>query len=199
MEHKSTICLLEGDQLKCWVQKLTVIRSAIPLEDLRLLFEFYNLTAGEIARVKEEDWDVSYAGLYGLEEEILSARTRLKTVASELILPDGKDEQISAADLLKKNAQRYAPIQKYLDGLEDGFNLQEMDFLPTQEPQEYYWIDLTRVTQTQYERYTSELHHVYNVAELFGPVLPFDLEDPEVVSMFGTGKFEALADFSYGC
>ena len=199
MEHKSTICLLEGDQVKCWVQKLTVIPSAIPLEDLRLLFEFYNLTAGEIARVKEEDRDVSYSGLYGLEAEILAARTRLKDAASELVLPDGKDTEVSAADLLEKNVARYASIRKYLGDLDEGFNLQEMDFLPTQEPREYYWIDLTRVTQAQYERYTSELHHVYNVAELFGPVLPFDPEDPEVVSIFGTEKFEALADFSYGC
>jgi hypothetical protein len=41
---------------------------------------------------------------------------------------------------------------------------------------------------------------VYNVAELFAPgELPFDLNDPDTVSVFGTGKFEALADLSYGC
>lgn len=199
MEHKSTICLLEGDQVKCWVQKLTVIRSGISLEEAKLLFEFHNLAAGEMQRAANDDMEVSYSGLYGLEEEIWESRRLLKAAAGALTLPAQDREQVTAADLLALNPQRYAPIRKYLGEDPADFDLENMDFQVIGSARTYYWIDLTRVSQAQYERYTGELHHVYNVAELFGPELPFDPEDPEVVSVFGTGKFEALADFSYGC
>lgn len=206
-EEGSVVCLLEGDQLKCWVQKLTVIRSGIPLEDAKLLFELHNLAAGEYAKAAEDDMDVSYVGLYGLEDEAMEARRRLKGAAGVPKLEksgdeEADDEPLSLGELLKKYPARYGRLKKYFDedDLENRFDLEYFNFKAVEEPEKFYWIDLARVDENQYERYTSELHHVYNVAELFAPgELPFDLNDPDTVSIFGTGKFEAFADLSYGC
>lgn len=197
----SVVCSVEGDQLKCWVQKLTIIKSAIPLDDMKLIFELHNLFSGEYAKADEDDMNVSYAGLYGLEDEAAEARRRLKNAAGVPKLSDA-DRELTLGELLKKFSNRYGSLEKYFDEdqLDSKFDLQELNYRPVEKSQTCYWIDLTRVTESQYERYANELHHVYNVAELFAPdEFPIDPDDPDTVSVFGTGKFVALADLSYGC
>ena len=78
----SAICLLQGDQTKCWVQKLQVVYSALPLEEAKLIFEVYNTVRGEYARAACDDMDTSYSGLYGLDDEIIAARKMMKANGS---------------------------------------------------------------------------------------------------------------------
>lgn len=198
----SIICLLEGDQTKCWVQKLKVIHSALSLEEAKLIFEIYNIAAGEYAR-SEDETDISYSGLYGLDDEILEAREKMKNqegILDEFTVHSDEENPWTIEGIIEKNPERYGCVKKYLEdceSIEDIFT--GFDFEPVKE-ENFYWIDLCQVTQVEYERYTSELHHIYNVAELFkAGELPVDLKDAATVSIFGTGKFEAFADLSYGC
>lgn len=200
----SVICLLEGDQTRCWVQKLWVIYSTVPLEDAKLIFEIYNAARGEYAMAAEDDMDTSYAGLYGLEDEILAARRKLKeNTAVDKQFLTRSDGEVSFAQVIASNPGRYASVRKYFDGqdeADEGMQMFDFSALPAIEKKSCYWIDLCRVTKDEFRRYASELHHVYTVAELFDPDdLPFDLNDPATVSIFGTNRFEAFADLSYGC
>ena len=66
--------------------------------------------------------------------------------------------------------------------------------------EDFYWINQTHVTVNEYEASADGFNHWYDAAILFkGSELPIDLSDEDVVSVFGTGKFIALADLSYGC
>ena len=198
----SVICLLEGDQTKCWVQRLRIVYSALPLKDAKLLFEVYNAAHGEYAKAANDDMNTSYAGLYGLDDEIVAARKMMKMnkeIDSRFLSePDG-DGEISYAQVISSNPDRYATVKKYVDGQDEDMPGFDFEILPISE-ESYYWIDLCRVTRDEFSRYTSELPHVYEVAELFDPDhIPFDLNDPATVSIFGTNRFEAFADLSYGC
>lgn len=198
-----TLCIVEGDQVKCWVQNIKVIRSSIPLEDAKLIFELYNIVTGEYEKLAEGDEDYGYAGLSGLVDEIKRARTLMAQAdlpESLIRKQETDDEWEDSGDkmnqIIMKYPKRYGSLKKYNIGYWGG----DWEKIFGEEGEEYYWIDFTRVTKEQYDRYASELHHVYKVAELFAPgQLPFDLNDEDTVSIFGTGKFEAFADFSYGC
>ncbi len=203
IEVGSVFCLLEGDQTKCWVQNLKMVYSSMPLEEAKLLFEIYNIAAGEYARAAKDDFDTSYSGLFGLDDEIVEARQKIKKNGGieQRLLTDANAENgegPSYEDIIASNPDKYASVKEYFTGL-DEYERFDFEVLPIQ-TEKYYWIDLCKVTKDEYERYTSELHHVYNIVELFDPNdIPFDLDDPATVSIFGTKKFIALADLSYGC
>lgn len=199
IEVGSVICLLQGDQTKCWTQKLQIVYSALPLEEAELVFEIYNIAHGEYAKAASDDFDTSYSGLFGLDDEIVAARKQMKhnTKVNKKYLRAGKSE-IPFASIIEADPSRYAPVKKYFEGIEEDF-LFDFGLLPIK-TENYYWIDLCRVSGDEFERYASELHHIYHVAELFDPDdMPFDLTDPATVSIFGTDKFKAFADLSYGC
>lgn len=198
------LCLVEGDQVKCWVQNIKVIRSSIPLEEAKLIFELYNVTVGEYAKIAEKDEDFSYAGLSGLVDEIKQARKLMKDsdIPKPLMMEKMSDDDAfedrgkMMAKMILKYPKRYGCLKKY----NIGYWEEEWENIFGEPSEEYFWIDMMKVTKEQYYRYASELHHVYKVAEIFAPgELPFDLNDEDTVSIFGTGKFEAFADFSYGC
>ena len=199
----SVFCLLEGDQTKCWVQNLRMVYSSMSLEEAKLIFEIHNIASGEYARAAQDDFDTSYSGLFGLDDEIVAARQEMKShkgINKKFLKSssDEDDERLSYEEIIASNPDRYAPVKKYFADL-DEYDHFDFEVLPVQSEQ-YYWIDLCRVSRDEYERYTSELHHVYNVVELFDPDdIPFDLNDPATVSIFGTNKFKAFADLSYGC
>ena len=66
--------------------------------------------------------------------------------------------------------------------------------------EEYYWIDYAQLTEDEYEDKSQGcFNHWYSVLELFQDEVPVNLKDPDTISIFGTGKAEALADLSYGC
>lgn len=203
----SVFCFLQGDQTKCWVQNLQLVYSALPLEDAKLIFEIYNIAHGEYAKAASDDMDTSYSGLFGLDNEIIAARKLMKSNKEinkkYLIGSDGDDEdspRITFANILSSNPTRYATVKKYFaDFSEDDDCSFNFAILPIK-TETYYWINLCRVSEVEYGRYTSELHHVYAVVELFDPAdIPFDLNDPATVSIFGSNQFKALADLSYGC
>lgn len=214
-EVGSVICLLKGDHTKCWAQKLQIVYSTLPLEEAKRVFEVYNIAHGEYAKAANGDFDVSYVGLYGLEDEVIEARKKLidATDIDEkfLQLKDnsyGDDEDydenvggeggIDVNEIIASNPGRYESVKKYFID-EDGDIHFNFKLLPLKIDC-YHWINLSRVSEDEYERYASELPHEYFVAELFAPeALPFDIDDLATVSVFGTGKFEALADLSYGC
>jgi hypothetical protein len=123
---------------------------------MKLLFEMHNLLAGEYEKAAKDDMDVSYVGLYGLEDEAQEARRGLKHAAG-VPKPEnaGEDDKpMTVAELLKKYPDRYGHLNKYFDkdALKESFDLQSLNYRPAEEPQIYYWIDLTRVSEAEYER-----------------------------------------------
>ena len=103
---------------------------------------------------------------------------------------------------IKKNPKRYSSIKKYIENCADDYAIIECVFESDSIGEEkYYWIDQAPVTEQEYNSETGwGFNHWYEVAELFeAGKLPFDLTDEDTVSIFGTNKFVAFADLSYGC
>lgn len=48
------------------------------LEEAKLIFEILNIASGEYARATQDDFDTSYSGLFGLDDEIIAARQEMK-------------------------------------------------------------------------------------------------------------------------
>ena len=119
----SAICLLQGDQTKCWVQKLEIVYSELPLEDAKLVFEIYNIAHGEYAKAASNDFDTSYSGLYGLDDEIIAARMLMKNneEISKKYLSSSDDFELSFAEIIAVNPNRYASVKKYFEDADDYF------------------------------------------------------------------------------
>ena len=119
------VLLLGGDQVNVWAQKLTVLHCDIPLKDAKLLFEVENRLHGEYEKADPDD-DLSYAGLEGLEKEIIDAREKR---ISNMI--NGKDYSAPADDgseedhyiqnfmlqLAEQDYERYGVLEEYEEEL----------------------------------------------------------------------------------
>lgn len=202
---QSTVCALGGDQVRTWAQRLEVLSCAMPTSHAKLLFELHNRLSGEYTNFDAGRNDTSYAGLDNLEEEILVAREKLQAERNPALDYSGKGDDCQeymefGAFVLEKIEQepaRYGALAHY--------NISESDELRyifdryTLVKEEYFWLDQTRVDKAEFDE-VDWFNHWYNVMELYdGTQLPVDLEDEDVVSIFGCGKFEAFADLSYGC
>lgn len=198
VEIGSVILMLQGDHTSCFVQELKVVYSALPLKDAQLIFEIYNAAHGEYAMAAKDDFDTSYSGLYGLDDEIVAARKKLKSDrALKEKYKTGSD--FSFSDVLSSNPERYKSVKKYFENGKNDEKSIDFCILPVM-TEKHYWIDLCQVTSDVYYKYADGLNHVYEVAELFDPEdMPLDFDDPTTVSIFGTDKFKAFADLSYGC
>ena len=197
------VCKLGGDQVRTWAQKLEAIYTVMPIDHAKLLFELYNRLNGEYDNLDEGKNDTSYAGLDNLEDEIRFARAKMQEERDPNLDygrngPDGYEEfgayvqRMMAAEPARYGALQHYEIEEY-DNLDDVFRRLSVD------EKEYYWLDQTRVSEEEY-RENEWFNHWYEVVELYeGRQLPVDLNDEEVVSIFGCGQFAAFADLSYGC
>lgn len=201
------VCLLGGDQIRTWAQKLTVYKCDIPMEEAILLFELYNRYHGEY---EENNNSLGYLGLDNLAEEVICAREKMRENRIEGYDYDRKEEADSFEKYVLKMAEaepeRYGKIADYIDLEieEDDFEneLSKIFADHALDSQEYYWLDQTRVNSAEWNKETFDgFNHWYEVIELYSPdqLLPFDLKDEDVVSIFGFEKFAAFADLSYGC
>lgn len=217
-----TLCLLGGDQgggdslrrlqaltgnafHSTWVQELQVLHCKMPVEQAKLIFELYNRYHREY---DDENNETGYFGLDNLEEEVACAREKMRKEKLPGLSYDApKDEKISMLDFaqeqIQKEPQRYGSVKAYFSDAEDSYHLLENIFKADSLGQEtYYWLDQTPVTDAQYQEVAAQgcFNHWYDVAELFpAEGVPIDLNNEDVVSIFGTGKFLAFADLSYGC
>lgn len=201
-----TVLFLGGDQVRVWVQKLTVMQCDIPMEHAGLLFEAYNRMCDEYRQYDPND-DLSYLGLDGLRQEVLDAnRKRVET------MKNGKDYSAPEKDdgdfvewilhLAKTAPGRYGALKQYIENVEESSGIETIFRAHEIDSKTYYWVDRTQVDSATYERECGDgFSHWYDVMELYGPEgeLPFDLSDEDVVCIFGFGKFTDFADLSYGC
>lgn len=198
-----TVCKLAGDQIAVWTQELSVQHSAMPLADAKAFFELYNRFNREYDQMDAGISDTSYAGLDNLEEEITAARKKMQeqrisgldySMALEQDILGFGDYVLKMID---REPGRYGSLGVYeimpystLEEILDNYALGEA---------RYYWLDQTRVSETVYNAVEGN-NHWYSVLELYGgKEIPVDLQDEDVVSIFGCGCFEAFADLSYGC
>ena len=205
---KTILCLLGGDQINLWIQKLEVKYLDMPSEDVRLMSEIYNRQMGEYDLTKN---DVGHAGLDNLADEITVARNKMRQeMKSELDYSQfsyGNDEEYyldSLKQIAKKETTRYGHLLKYFTSdqlmnsyvvFKDAFDNSVLD------EETYYWVEQTRTDEKEYNIAAGDWqNHWYEVMEAFeGSELPVDLNDENVVSIFGTEKFISFADLSYGC
>ena len=210
-EEGSVVCLLGGDQVRTWEQKLEIVKTSIPFADAKALFELHNRYHEEYERIiEEEETDYGYVGLDNLVEEIKEAKAKMKEEMDEDLDYSVSLEEESFGEYIMEMAEeepeRYGHLTKYVDMMSvDDYFENRLDHIFKRyevECNTYYWLDQTRVTEKEWDAETMDgFNHWYDVAELYSPEkeLPFDLKDEDIVSIFGFGKFEAFADLSYGC
>ena len=207
-ETKSIVCLLGGDQINLWVQKLEVKYLNMPSSDVKLMFEIYNRQCEEY---NDSKTDTGYAGLDNLEDEIKAARVKMRDEKESGLtysIVSSSDDNYYFLNVLKaavkQEPKRYGNLLKYFsaDELTNGYiEFKELFDNSILDEETYYWVEQTRVEEPEYEKACGEwMNHWYEVMEAFeGSELPIDLSDTEVVSILGTDRFIAFADLSYGC
>lgn len=198
-----TLCKLGGDQVRTWAQELTVWSCTLPTAHAKLLFELYNRFNEEYDKLDRGENDTSYAGLDNLEEEIRAAREQMQAQR----IP-GADYSRGAETVngnfgayvlqcIGKEPERYGVLKQY--GVDPFAGLEEIFWNHCIGEKKYYWLDQTRVPEEEFSQIDG-YNHWYDILELYdGLDLPVDLNDEDVVSIFGCGKFAAFADLSYGC
>ena len=205
IEAGSIICLLGGDQTKIWVQELSVIKCSIPIQEAKLLFEIYNRFCDEYKNER-----LNYLGLDNLSDEVIYAREKMKLDK----VKDFSYEKIYETNnfveyiktIVQKENNRYGILEKYIPEdkfLEDDFySLKDIIYEYALDEKKYYWLEQCRVSENEYNQCSVfGFYHWYEVIELYRADnnLPFDLNDEDIISIFGFKKFEAFADLSYGC
>lgn len=215
------VCLLGGDQVGCWAQKLEVLRCDMTPEEAKLIFELYNRVHDEYDPAQN---DTFYCGLENLAEEVTAAREKMRREMvpgldySPAEPDEGEDEDEGdwdedgeegsdfyrfAMERVQAEPERYGRIEKYIreisDFEEDDQAFKALFISSAFEKEIFYWTDYARVSEKEFDDYSVGYNHWYDIAELFGADFPIDFSDPEVVSIFGTNAFLALADLSYGC
>ena len=199
-----TVCILGGDQVHGWFQTLKVLHCKMDIAQAKLIFELYNRSCDEY---NPENNDLGYQGLDNLVDEVIVARQKMRSEMESGVDYSGPSEDIEERidfiqEQIKKNPKRYSSIKKYIENCADDYAIIECVFESDSIGEEnYYWIDQSPVTEQEYNSETGwGFNHWYEVAELFeAGELPFDLTDEDTVSIFGTNKFVAFADLSYGC
>ena len=198
----SIICFTGGDQTNIWVQKIHVVYSSLPLEAAEKMFELYNRMNDEY---DDSHTDTGYIGLDNLKDEVQAMRSKIrenKKPGLDYGKISGCEDTYDFTGVIRKAAEREPERYRALSELFG--RMQYVDFSGlleknTIDEKTYYWVDQTHVSEDEFNNYDG-FNHWYDVAMLFaGEELPVDLNDEDVVSVFGTGRCIALADLSYGC
>ncbi len=203
----SIICFVGGDQTRTWYQKIEVFFSKLPISVAEKLFEIYNRENNEYDLNND---DTGYIGLDNLTDEVISNREKIRSnmiegLSYSKISDEDSYEEFSeiVAKAVEKEADRYGILKKYLGNSirRNSYNsFRDLIEATMVDEEDYYWIDQTHVSVEEYEANADGFSHWYDVAILFnGSELPIDMNDEDVVSVFGTGKAVTLADLSYGC
>lgn len=188
-----------------WVQKLRVLHCRMEVEQAKLVFELYNRYFNEYDENKNDD---GYFGLDNLEDEVVVARKKMREMKKdELDYSGPKNAHISLIEFarteIEKDRERYGSISNcFAVSKDERWSFQRIFEKDSIGDEIYYWVDQTPVSNTKFQEIEAQgaFGHWYDVAELFSPEgVPVDLEDEDVVSIFGTDKFLAFADLSYGC
>lgn len=223
-ESGCTVCLLGGEQgndfmkkmqavmgsaatftHRTWAQELRVLYCKMGLSQAKLIFELYNRYCNEYDESYNE---TGYFGLDNLEDEVLSARQKMRSEKNpdlDYSAPPDRTKSLLkfALEQIEKEPERYGAVKDAFASVSDD------DYKPLQrifekdslEEEAYYWIDQTSVSKQEFNKLSvNGFSHWYEVAELYAPgKLPFDLTDEDTTGIFGTDKFAAFADLSYGC
>ena len=72
----SIICYLGGDQTNTWTQKVEIMKTSIPLEDAKKIFELHNIFNREYETLDSENY--SYIGLDNLKDEVKFFKQKFK-------------------------------------------------------------------------------------------------------------------------
>lgn len=203
--NMSIVCILGGDQTRTWAQELSVIKCLIPMHEAKLLFEIYNRFNDEY-----NNDDMNYFGLDNLSDEVAYARQCMKSEQEKNLSYDKLYEEdyflAYFKRIIKEENDRYGVLEKYIPSdeyIDEGFySLKDIIYNNAIDEEKYYWFDQCRVSKEDYDFQSGGgFNHWYEVAELYrtDEKLPFDLNDEDIVSIFGFEKFEAFGDLSYGC
>lgn len=199
-----TLCVLGGDQAKLWAQKLRVMHIDLPLETAKLVFELYNRLHSEYETDPAEQ--PNYAGLDNLDREIMAARRKMQAERKPGLdyspQNDSEDDLYDFGSYITQMIAREPKRYGALAMLELEYAMDPVNVLSPYADDEatFCWWDLTRISEEDFEAACDSYNHWYDVCELYGPgKLPFDLQDEDVVSIFGFDRFVAFADLSYGC
>ena len=205
--EKSILCLVGGDQVNTWSQELRIFKCDIPLDDAILLFELYNRFHGEYDKIKSGTVDDSLIGLDNLESETKVAHSLMKEQIEENL--DYSSDRKGASDfggyveiMAVQDSARYGGMDKYVDKIR--FDYDESGILTifkkrSFDVKSYHWINQTRVSDSEWNKESaSGFDNWCEIIELypFEKNLPFDLNDEDIVSIFGFGKFKAFANIS---
>jgi DNA-binding PadR family transcriptional regulator len=210
-EESCVVCYLGGDQIRVWAQSLKVVTYNLPASTVKQLFEIYNRFSGEYEHVMNGTSPYGYMGLDYLDLEVDVFRNRLINE-----MQDGLDySSNSKADefkdyvyeIVKTEPERYKAVAEILPNINkvSDFTRDTMkDILSNFEmnSETYFWINEIQVSEEDFDyAFGGGFNHWYDVAELYNSKddFPFDLNDPEISSIFGFNKFLAFADLSYGC
>lgn len=204
---KSVICFVGGDQTNTWYQKIDVVYSSLPVSVAERLFEIYNRNHKEY---DPDSNDTGYIGLDNLADEVKEVRKKIREnmihgLDYSVISDEDSYDEFPAvlSKAVKAEPDRYGILKEYYPGKISVNNYASFrDFLEETalDEETYCWINETHVSNDEYEASADGFNHWYDVVLLFkGNELPVDLNDEDVVSVFGTGKTVALADLSYGC
>ena len=175
---------------------------SITLEDAKKIFELHNIFNREYETLDSDDY--SYIGLDNLKDEVKFFKQKFKKLNLDEYKNNSEAEDFMEffIEMTKEN-NKYKDLAKYTPSYYDDFTtIKDIFECNIIETKSYYWMNHIRIDEAEWNDETKDgFEHWYEVIELYDAEqpLPFNLEDKEVVSIFGSKKFISLADLSYGC
>lgn len=196
----SIFCFVGGDQINCWVQKIRVVCTSIPVSSAKLLFEIINRQDKQY--LKETD-TTGYAGLDNLQDEIDFMRDKMIKEENPSFKYGNVNKEFDWLGsmvnyYIDSEPSRYGALREYIDEDNESDMFDELIENYIVDEKTYYWVEQSRVSEQEYDEYSDGYHHWYDVVELFDE-LPVNFNDKDVVSIFNTNKAIAFLDLSYGC
>jgi len=210
-DNSCLVYLVGGDQTNIWTQKIKAFVCMIPVSHMKMIFEIYNRYCDEYNVEKN---DVSYLGLDNLAEEVTKARAKMRSEMDPMLNYEPVDEESKCfcdylINRITEESERYQALMQYMDIFDqcwnddDAFYMDELFDSFSLGFEENYWIDQTKVSETEFSEYSDEYYennHWYEVAEVFDlNEWVFNFEDEDTIGIFGSDKFKAVIDLSYGC
>lgn len=213
------LCVIKGNQDENWAQHIEVITSMVPIHEAKLICELYNRYTGvydEIdavkAKMSENANDSEEAGkkeyitgefsMDNLKEEINDGYARIDAdrIAgadySVGVKADSADFVDYVAKMCKNEPTRYGELVKFASSV--SLKAEDRGILSLFEAQklykkDYFWLDEAHVTREEWGKEKcnewNEVLEVYPVG-----AFPCNLEDEEIISMFGFNRFAAFVN-----
>ena len=207
-ENTCLVYLVGGDQTNIWAQKIRAYVCLIPIAHMKMIFEIYNRFSNEYDL---DNNNVFYVGLDNLAAEVIKAREKMRSEMKSGLSYEKVDEESECfyeylMKRIKEEKERYQDLVQYTDIFEDCENDHDPFFMDALFSclslglVDTYWIDQTQVTETEFDDEFYGFNHWYEIAEVFDAnECIFDFSDEDVVGIFGSDKFKAFIDLSYGC